>query len=108
MPTPILATVPREESPMRRPVIRLWSAAVSTVLLAAALLQGCAPAAPVPTAPETTRAAGITARATALARTLAVQERASDGLLARSDVVGTATALGRDGRPVVRIYTRRA
>lgn len=93
---------------MRRPIIQWLTTTVSLFTLAAALLAGCARTARVPTAPETAQpAVAVRANATAIAQAMAVQERASDVLLARPEVVGTATALGRDGRPVVRIYTQR-
>ena len=43
-----------------------------------------------------------------LARAAAAQERHTDALLAKADVVGTAVGLAADGQPVVKIYTKSA
>ena len=43
-----------------------------------------------------------------LARAAAAQERHTDALLAKADVVGTAVGVAADGQPVVKIYTKSA
>jgi hypothetical protein len=43
-----------------------------------------------------------------LARAAAAQERHTDALLAKADVVGTAVGVAADGQPVVKVYTKSA
>jgi hypothetical protein len=68
---------------------------VSLALLLAVLVSGLVSAAPPSTPPG-------------LARAIAAQERHTDALLAKADVVGTAVGLAVDGQPVVKIYTKSA
>jgi hypothetical protein len=68
---------------------------VSLALLLAVLVSGLVSAAPPGTPPG-------------LDRAIAAQERHTDALLAKADVVGTAVGLAVDGQPVVKIYTKSA
>jgi hypothetical protein len=72
-------------------------------LTAFVLFSGCAADHGAPNAPPApTRAAG---RHAEIAAAIAVQDRASDGLLAMRGVVATATGLDGSGRAVIRVYT---
>lgn len=83
-----------------RSLARCWLVSITIATLCVA----CAPEAPPPTSPAAVLRANAVPRA-ALLEAIAVQERASEELLARPGVVGTATGLDRAGRPVVRVYT---
>lgn len=97
---------------------RLAIPARASLCLAAALLaflvgSGCAREHRLATAPaRATAAAGVArpelAPPALVARALEVQNRHAAALMRLPGVVGTATALGSDGAPVVRVYVRRA
>src|SRR5262245_58896525 len=73
-------------------------------LTAFVLFSGCASDHRVPNAPAMSATTTAGKRA-AIAAAIEVQDRASDGLLATSGVVATATGVDRLGRAVIRVYT---
>ena len=73
-------------------------------LTALLLVAGCASDMRTPTAPAVA-AATVAGRHAAILEAIEVQDRASDGLLAISGVVGTAVGIDGLGRAVIRVYT---
>jgi hypothetical protein len=92
---------------MRHPVrvVGLFTL-VTLTALAAFTLFGCGTRQSMVTAPS--EPAGTMAAKNALAGAMAVQNRATPGLLQISGVIGSGTSLDADGRPVVVVYAERA
>jgi len=80
---------------------------IATALLAVLVAAGCSREHPAPTAPAAQSFASRSADSP-LARALATQVQHTSALLKIPGVIGTATAIGTDGRPVVRVYVTRS
>ena len=92
---------------MRNPsrVVGLFTL-VTLAAVAAFALFGCGTRQSIVTAPSDQ--AGTMVAKGALAGAMAVQNRATPGLLGISGVIGTGTSLEADGRPVIVVYAERA
>jgi hypothetical protein len=92
---------------MRTPsrVVGLFTLATLTAV-AAFTLFGCGTRQSMVTAPSDQ--AGTMVAKNALAGAMAVQNRATPGLLGIAGVIGTGTSLEADGRPVIVVYAERA